>query len=103
LLKDSVPCPIPNYEKDALERPFFRLDITHAAASFNNHHAAAHPIFVLSHGDVAQMTRFAARRKGSVNQRRPEPAMRALESPGNGQGSPPRIRIAAPSEFDGEA
>jgi hypothetical protein len=35
LLKDSVPCPIPFDEKDAVARSFFALDITHGIASFN--------------------------------------------------------------------
>jgi len=36
MLKDSVPCPIPNLEKDATARPFFPTDITHDTAPFNS-------------------------------------------------------------------
>jgi len=67
LLKDSVPCPIPNSEKTRLLRCFFTADITHDAPPFNHdvaRFAAAQP---LSPGDVAQMTRFGAPRKASVN------------------------------------
>jgi hypothetical protein len=67
LLKDSVPCPIPNVEKDAQPRPFLESDNTHEGTVFNNDHAHGEGWGTLSRIAVAQMTRFGVRRKGLVN------------------------------------
>jgi hypothetical protein len=67
MLKDSVPCPIPNSEKDAPARPFSRHDITQAGLPFNNDPPAPASFLMLSPVHVAQMTRFKGAREGIVN------------------------------------
>jgi hypothetical protein len=66
MLKDSVPCPIPNAEKDTLSRPFSEHDITQERSRFNNDPPAGHSFDTLSPGLVAQMTRFEGGREGFV-------------------------------------
>jgi hypothetical protein len=66
LLKDSVPCPIPNLEKDTLPRPFSGHDITQARSTFNNDPPAPAAFSTLSHSHVAQMTRFEGALEGFV-------------------------------------
>jgi hypothetical protein len=66
MLKDSVPCPIPNAEKDTLSRPFSEHDITQERLSFNNDPPAAGAFLTLSHSHVAQMTRFEGAGKDSL-------------------------------------
>jgi hypothetical protein len=62
LLKDSVPCPIPNLENEAIARPLSNFDITHGVVPFNNHREARMLSTALSGWPVAQMTRFEPRR-----------------------------------------
>jgi len=66
LLKDSVPCPIPNLEKDTLSRPFSEHDITQERPPFNNDPCAPAGFSTLSHSHVAQMTRFEGAPEGFV-------------------------------------
>src|SRR5690606_13703575 len=58
LLKDSVPCPIPNCRKRRAPRCFFLVDITDAAPPFNHDVAPLAAVPPLSRRAVAQMTRF---------------------------------------------
>jgi hypothetical protein len=72
LLKDSVPCPIPNSEKTRAPRCFFTADITHHAPPFNHdvaRFASVPPLWAIH---VAQMTRFGVVSKAFVNHDRPE-------------------------------
>ena len=75
MLKDSVPCPIPNAEKDATARFFFSLDITHRPLPFNNDRTAHRPSRQLSGTAVAQKPRFGRSRKGFI---KTAPAVTAL-------------------------
>jgi hypothetical protein len=79
LLKDSVPCPIPNSEKTRAPRCFFTADITHHAPPFNHDVARFATVQPLSPIDVAQMTRFGVPRKASVNHEAPMGACVAPE------------------------
>jgi hypothetical protein len=58
MLKDSVPCPIPNGEKDAQRRSFFVSDFTDAGFPFNRDRPFLIPAPPLCPKPVAQMTRF---------------------------------------------
>ncbi|MBA3448472.1 MAG: hypothetical protein H0T56_12880 [Pseudaminobacter sp.] len=67
MLKDSVPCPIPNVEDDSIARFFFETDITRAPPPFNPDRARREAGGALCGIAVAQMTRFEGAAKPLIN------------------------------------
>src|SRR6185312_12327154 len=97
MLKDSVPCPIPNSEKDAPARPFSRHDITQAGLPFNRDRSFPTASMFLSCACVAEWPRFEGDGEGIVNRwGRGCPC-----KPGNRRRMPIRMHGCGASDSDG--